>query len=353
MSIAQQQITHTYGPTVEAQNACESVLSACRAAPSHATPVDCRGVTIEGPCPVTVSQYLACADAFQNAITCQTAGYRIPTPAACEAVQSTCPSLGSFNRDGKPPPCAADAGAGSSVSPDYVHGLDGCRPTPTRFVVLGDSIADCVSAGVDATSCGPDLIAARIRATYASSLVFESHALAGARVGDLPSQASAVAGGPGHVFVWIYAIGNDLLAGNIDYPEWSRDFDEVFAWFSDTTRFPDGATFLMNTQYSPYDECNAPPLEHTLREANQRVFLDGYASRSDTVVVDQYTSFLGHGEHANDAACPHCGADNSSWLSLDGIHPSALGYAHIAENWDLAIDAMLGARCRDGGSTTE
>jgi hypothetical protein len=33
------------------------------------------------------------------------------------------------------------------------------------------------------------------------------------------------------------------------------------------------------------------------------------------VVVDQYTSFLGHGEHANDAACPHCGADNSTWLS--------------------------------------
>jgi lysophospholipase L1-like esterase len=34
---------------------------------------------------------------------------------------------------------------------------------------------------------------------------------------------------------------------------------------------------------------------------------------------------------------------------LDGIHPSALGYAHIAENWRVAVDAMLGVKCRKGG----
>ena len=69
----------------------------------------------------------------------------------------------------------------------------------------------------------------------------------------------------------------------------------------------------------------------------------------NTVVVDQYTSFLGHGEHANESACPHCGADNSSWLSVDGIHPNAVHYAHIADSWAVAIDAMLGATCQDCG----
>jgi hypothetical protein len=148
-------------------------------------------------------------------------------------------------------------------------------------------------------------------------------------------------------------IGNDLLQGSTDWAGWEAAWSDVFAYFTDTSSFPDGATFLLNTQYTPYDECADPPgrlvgvppeTERLLREVNQRLFLDVAESRSDAVAIDHYPDWLGHGKHADIAACPHCGEDNTSWQS-DGVHPNAIGNRHIADKWKVALERIYASTC--------
>jgi lysophospholipase L1-like esterase len=43
--------------------------------------------------------------------------------------------------------------------------------------------------------------------------------------------------------------------------------------------------------------------------------------------------------------CPYCGADNTSWMSSDRIHPNAAGYAHVASRWNAELDRMHGSDC--------
>jgi lysophospholipase L1-like esterase len=172
--------------------------------------------------------------------------------------------------------------------------------------------------------------------------------------------------GPGHVFVWVYLGGNDV--GQCRLPDdalalacMDREIEEIlvewqpiFAHFSDASLFPDGATFLLNTQYNLSDECIEPgPLpigitparSEKLKEYNRRVFIEPAIARADTIAIDQYPDWLGRGANANDARCPHCyNGDNSSWLIFDGVHPSATGNRHIADKWKVAIDAIY-AQC--------
>jgi hypothetical protein len=67
--------------------------------------------------------------------------------------------------------------------------------------------------------------------------------------------------------------------------------------------------------------------------------------RPDTVTYDEYSDWLGHGNNADVLGCPYCGADNTSWMSPDRIHPNAAGYAHIASRWDAELDRMYGSDC--------
>jgi hypothetical protein len=178
--------------------------------------------------------------------------------------------------------------------------------------------------------------------------------VSGSFVQDLPQQAAGVAGGPGHVLVWIFSIGNDLASTrSTNYAAWEAAFAEVFDTFNDAERFPGGATFLLNTQYSPYDQCPDPPgpswgipmeLEALLQEVNQRMFLDVAERRSDTVALDHYRPWLGHGINADNAGCPHCGADNTSWM-FDNSHPNDIGYRQMADRWIATLDAMYEAGC--------
>jgi hypothetical protein len=320
--------------------ACKRDVATCRAQrPAHPVATDCSGVTIAAPgtCGVKVEEYLTCLDTWHAVLTCNNAGYRLPAPPACVAIETACPDLGPFREEGEPPPCAADATALPDTNDDIV-GLDTCRPKPARLVVLGDSIADCTSVSDD--ECTPYALAAYLRLTASPDLAFEMRAFGGAKVADLPGQTTLIEGGPGHVFVWIFAVGNDLLVGNVDYPGWANAFREVFEFFQDPVRFPDGATFLLNTQYSPFDECEGAEAEALIREVNQRLFLDVATVRTDTVAIDHFPDWLGHGRHANDASCPHCGADNTPWVFI-ADHPSAEGYAHMTEKWKLALDAMF------------
>jgi hypothetical protein len=39
------------------------------------------------------------------------------------------------------------------------------------------------------------------------------------------------------------------------------------------------------------------------------------------------------------SSCPHCGADNTSWMS-DRNHPNAIGHRHIADKWKVVFERV-------------
>lgn len=329
---------------------CAKSVTECRRARGDAGVKDgCTGVTLgpPGSCLVSVGLYLQCIDDWKSQEQCENAGYALRTPASCTDVVTKCPRLASrFTQDGKHRPC--DPG---SVRPihngDDIYGLD-CRPTPARMVVLGDSIAGCLGAG---SGCAPTLIANRVRESVAPNLLFESHAEAGAVLHDLLAQAQKVAPGPGHVLVWIFAVGNDMTSGpiltpNTDLAPFKNSLDVVFQYFDDAARFPDGATFLLNGQYSIYDGCDpsALSLEQQAQVVNKALFFDTAVVRSDTTAIDHFPDWLGHAGYANVQGCPYCGTDNQSWIGF-GPHPNSLGGEHIAAKWFVALDGMYASTC--------
>lgn len=346
------------GMSEQTQTNCEAAVSRCRTnTDGGVTPVPCTGYDLgpPGSCSVTVQEYLACVDAWNAVYTCDNAGKYLGPPAACAGFVERCPRLApEFTQNGTPPPCATDAGGAPRTSDD-IYGFDGCRPVPERFVILGDSIAACYA--VSPSDCGPLLIGEYLKTTAAPALTVESHAVGGARIADLPGQAQQVAGGPGPVVIWIYILGNDLALREVSDAGVAAAWGATFAYFGNTTLFPGGVTYLLNTQYSPYDQCPEPlggaysvsiAADEWLQAVNRSVFIALGENRSDTVTIDQYPDWLGHGDNANVLACPHCGRDNTSWMALDRIHPNALGYAHMTAKWSVAIDRMYGAGCRGG-----
>ena len=306
-------------------------------------------------CQAPARDFFACLDAYNALLTCDHAGETIETPEICVRVaERDCPGAltASSRVCGALASCAAiDPAMVPPDADDDVFGAE-CRPIPQRFVVLGDSIAAC--AVVEGADCVTRLVANHLRDNYSPSLTYDSFARGGAKINDLTVQMTSVEGGPGHVAVWIFAIGNDIIQGSRDVDGWLESFSEVFAYFSDATRFPDGATFMLNGQYSPYDECAAgydtcgprgsPSIEAFLREVNPRLFLDPAVARPDTVAIDHYRDFPGHGVNADVFGCPHCSVDNTSWVP-DGAHPNVSGNHHIAEKWFVAFEQMYGPAC--------
>jgi hypothetical protein len=337
---------------------CREVVASCSAFGGEPPSVDCTGSDFgpPGTCPVPAGAYLDCARAWIAARSCDNVGLFLDAPPKCQDLMARCPRFsGVFVQQGAPPPCARVPG--DTVEPiddaDDVYGADGCRPLPERLVVLGDSIAACSFLG-EREACAPALLGEYLKTRYAPGLSVETKADGGTLTSDLPRQAREVAGGPGHVLVWVFSIGNDLLIQNLDFPAWEAAWTEVFAYFGDPARFPGGATFLLNTQYSPYDQCPDPPgpstgisdaEEQQLQQINRRLFIDVAIRRADTVAVDHYPDWLGHGRNANILGCPHCQADNTAWL-IDGVHPNLLGNSRIAAKAQVAADAMYGLACQ-------
>jgi lysophospholipase L1-like esterase len=316
-----------------------------------------------------VEEYLACIEDWNTTLACSEIPAISfgdpPVRAACVPLLEACPRL--IPEYGDPrfyvPACDPATSPVRVDSDDDVRGIDLCRPVPARMVALGDSIASCFFA-IDpdgSTACAPDLIAEYLRENYAPDLVYASHAVPGAVTAHGIMQAEQVAPGPGHIFVWVYLGGNDI--GRCRQPDEAASlacadqvivalraqWEPILAYFSDPARFPDGATFLINTQYGLSDECEnpgagvgiTPARSAKLREYNQRVFIDRALERADTVAIDQYPDWLGHGAFANNARCPHCYRDdNSPWLFVDGVHPNATGQQHIADKWKVAIDRI-------------
>jgi lysophospholipase L1-like esterase len=324
-------------------------------------------------CAATVDQYLSCIEDWNANLDCAAIGFMgWGTPdvrPGCLALLNACPQF--IPEYGDPayfvPHCDKATSPVRVDTDDDIRGIDVCRPVPTRMVVLGDSIASCLfSFDPDgSTICAPDLIADYLRAHYAPTLEYESHAYPGAVTADGLTQAEAVTPGPGHVLVWVYLGGNDIAPCVLpDMQQAMTCVDNVIAsltsewkpivdYFSDPARFPDGVTFMLNTQYGLKDECQnpgaaflgtTPELDQKLQEYNQRLFIDPALARLDTVAVDQYPDWLGHGAFADNARCPHCYRDdNTRWLFFDGVHPNATGQRHIASKWEIAIDRIYGA----------
>lgn len=236
-----------------------------------------------------------------------------------------------------------------------------CAPTPSRLVVLGDSIAACFGVqGKQAASCGPKAFHESLASSYAPGIEYDNQAVNGAVTrGVVSTQLGTVTTGPGHVLVLIYVGGNDLqnyllqadaaaqagLRG--DLPGIADDWRSVFSFFNDTAMFPDGATIIMNNQYNPFDDCTAPPYNLSAIKAEllgeYNVVLQGLAEEQDNVTItDQYTSYLGHGHHYSVASCPHYQAGLEPFMN-DLIHPNAAGHANLATQWNKTADDLYGA----------
>lgn len=301
-------------------------------------------------CSITVQQYFDCLDAWSRVYVCDNAGYEIDTPKACEAVRD-CGLTDQGNQDfmqlGKPPSC--DPNSPPRPPDNDVIGLDGCAPRPAKLVALGNSIAACV----DKPGCAPEQLADYVRKQYAPSLTYENHAANASDLTDLLRQASQVESGPGHVAVWLFAFPSDPTSLALD--TWKTRMNTLMDYFADPGRFPDGATFMVNTQFNPSDECFlvgpayasdpiSPEEQKALQTINRELFIELGTSRKDTVTIDEYPDFLGHASHADMRGCPYCSTDNTSWVA-DSVHPNDAGYDHIFQKWKIVVDEMYGGKC--------
>ena len=124
---------------------CEASVETCHAAAAGSgQTVDCSNLVLgpKGSCPVKVSDYLKCLQAWGETQVCSNIGYLIETPAPCVPLVNACARFASsFYQDGQPPPCDPPSTSPPPDTDDDIYGLDGCRPKPARLVVLGDSIA--------------------------------------------------------------------------------------------------------------------------------------------------------------------------------------------------------------------
>lgn len=239
-----------------------------------------------------------------------------------------------------------------------------CQPTPTRMVVLGDSITACVGGGgKDSDDCAFKRLNDHLAATY-GPITYENLGVGGAVTTDVSgSQIFDIeVGMPGHVIVVIYIGGNDLAQyiflpdgvaedgwNNTTAPEVAQAWEEILDFLGDEANFPDGVTLLMNTQYNPFDDCTAPPyfvseLKFQLLQGHNDALTARADSREWAFITDQYPSFLGHGHYVNDSNCPHYDASYEGWLA-DLIHPNPPGYHNLADMMIETVDQEIYGDC--------
>lgn len=257
----------------------------------------------------------------------------------------------------KPTPGVADGGASPEVAGGGPTTPGGKTPIPGRFIVLGDSIAACANVGNEnGASCSAKKLFDHVKASYAPALVYQNVAVGGAVTEDVPArQLQTVTTGAGHALVLIYIGGNNLakylFSGDAvaergymsDLPGVKASWEAIFAFFQDKTKFPDGATVLMNNQYNPFDGCTAAPY---FLSAKKNMLLDAFNKELATIagakgasLTDQHTPFLGHGHHYSVNTCPHFKANLTPWMD-DLIHPNAAGHENLFQQWKATVDRL-------------
>jgi len=254
------------------------------------------------------------------------------------------------------PAPTADA-AGSPSMPGPTPPAPGQTPIPARFIVLGDSITACSNVGNEnGANCSAKKLFDYLKATYAPALTYENGAVGAAVTADVPEeQLGGVTTGPGHALVLIYIGGNDLArylfssdaaaerGYNTDLAGIRSNWDAIFAFFQDKTKFPDGTTVLMNNQYNPFDGCTAPPYflsakkNELLDQFNQE--LAAIAAAKGGQLTDQHTPYLGHGHHYAVRNCPHYQEGMTPWMD-DLIHPNAAGHDGLFQQWKAKVDGL-------------
>jgi lysophospholipase L1-like esterase len=244
----------------------------------------------------------------------------------------------------------ADAGPGPGPGPT-------CAATPARYVVLGHSVAHCFAVGgVTSETCSLKNIHTYM-ATKFAGLKYENYAADGAVIADIKGQIAKIPSGPGHLFVNLFIGGNDLAAHLYESdtqaqkswdtikPTATANLEADLAAFDDKTKFPDGATILINSQYNPFDECVAgqytfvTDVKQAIIKDFNAVLVQLSAAHANSVVVDQYTTFLGHGHNYNQSQCPKYIAGAAYWMS-DLIHPNAAGHVNLSTEMKAAVDKL-------------
>jgi lysophospholipase L1-like esterase len=264
---------------------------------------------------------------------------------------------GSGTFDAPPPGDNPDA----AENPDA--GAAACAPKPARMVILGDSIASCYGVGNGAgADCGYKQFHDYLAAHYATGVTYTNSAVPGAVTMDLLTQMKTVATGAGHVLIVVQDGGNDLApyifqtdpqaqaAYDALLPKVKDTWAQTFAYFADKTKFPDGVTLMIGNQYDPFDDCTAPPynlsaLKITLLHKYNSELAAIVAGHPEGVLVDQFTSYLGHGHHNAVTTCPHYMPNMANWMA-DLIHPNVAGHMHLASVLDASADSVYGAGCK-------
>lgn len=252
------------------------------------------------------------------------------------------------------------ADSGSTDDGPVTTGTDACLDTPTRVVVLGDSIFTCVTAGgPEAEGCAPKMVQTHLSERF-GPMAYENYAVNGAQTNDIPQNqlGNIPVGNPGHVVVLIYIGGNDLsgfifssdedtIAGYDELrPELDADWAETFAFLQDPANFPDGTTILMNTQYNPFDDCTAPPYNLSETKIEMlRMYNEDLVAKADAqpnaYIADQHAPFLGHGHHYNVDSCPYYQDGAEYWMAaFDLIHPYGQGHVNIGNVINTLADEL-------------
>ncbi|MCE9574952.1 MAG: SGNH/GDSL hydrolase family protein [Deltaproteobacteria bacterium] len=236
-----------------------------------------------------------------------------------------------------------------------------CAPTPTKLIVFGDSITDCSVVGGDQDpGCVSKIVAADLNTRFATAPTYSNPAFGGAVTSQVPTQIDGVQGGPGHVLALIYIGGNDLApyifqsdtaamnawTGSIKASVMAQ-WNKIFQKLGDTTKFPDGVTVLMNTQYNPFDDCTAPPdnvsqvKSDILHQYNDMLKAIAAAHPDNTIIVDQYPEWLGHGRSYEQASCPHYIPNAVPYMKPgDLIHAGTDGNKQLAKVIGGGLDRL-------------
>ena len=261
----------------------------------------------------------------------------------------------SSNKD----PFAGGGDAGGSAAGDAGHHADGglfdaapthsCVAAPKRIVVIGDSITACsVIGGPMAADCVSKQFSDYVIAHYGPGATYENYAVGGAQIKDIAGQLANAPATQGPTLVMFFIGGNDLTpyltqsdaaamtgwTGTVQ-PMMQAMYDATFATLADSTKFPGGATLLMNTQYNPFDDCTAAPYNISaaknaiLGMFNDEIKTIGEAHANAAIVVDQHAPFLGHGHHYQVTTCPYY-MPNATYYMQDLIHANAAGNAVLA-----------------------
>jgi hypothetical protein len=267
-------------------------------------------------------------------------------------------------------------GDGSAGDGDGADKL--CPGSAARYIVLGDSVPRGLGVGgADAPRNGFRALHTHIESNHAApggTTSYENFAQDGATTEDVRTEQlpQIPVGMSGHAIVNVHVGGNDLSPFLFVSDEEAEeafvpllegvagDWDAIWAFFQSAENFPEGATVIVNTQFNPFDDCDAggafggasisdlkTGLLHQLNDAAASSTLWQPNGR----IADQHPGFLGHGHNFAQPQCPHYVEGHAYWMigGPDFIHPAEEGHAGLLAVMRHAVDAAYSVAACGGG----